>query len=73
MPGSPFPSAGGAGPIRASCRRLRALGGSPTLPQTQNVPDFDYAAFANLLGLEGTASIGRKTSRPFSTRPYKKP
>ena len=32
---------------------LRALGGSPKLPQTQDVPDFDYAAFAEMLGLAG--------------------
>ncbi len=32
---------------------LRALGGSPKLPQTQDVPDFDYAAFGRLLGFEG--------------------
>jgi pyruvate dehydrogenase (quinone) len=32
---------------------LRALGGSPKLPQTQDVPDLDYAAFAQMLGLAG--------------------
>jgi pyruvate dehydrogenase (quinone) len=30
---------------------LRALGGSPKLPQTQDVPPFDYAGYAELLGL----------------------
>lgn len=32
---------------------LRALGGSPKLPETQDVPDFDYAGYARLLGLTG--------------------
>ena len=32
---------------------LRGLGGSPKLPQTQDVPDFDYAAFAEMLGFTG--------------------
>ncbi len=32
---------------------LRALGGSPKLPQTQDVPDFDYAGYARMLGLAG--------------------
>jgi pyruvate dehydrogenase (quinone) len=32
---------------------LRALGGSPKTPQTQDVPDFDYAAYARLLGFVG--------------------
>jgi pyruvate dehydrogenase (quinone) len=32
---------------------LRALGGSPKLPQTQDVPPFDYAGYAELLGLTG--------------------
>ncbi|WIM12840.1 thiamine pyrophosphate-requiring protein [Enhydrobacter sp.] len=34
---------------------LRALGGSPKVPQTQDVPDFDYAAYARLLGFVGLA------------------
>jgi pyruvate dehydrogenase (quinone) len=38
---------------------LRAFGGSPKLPQTQDVPDFDYAAFAEMLGL-----IGRRIEGP---------
>lgn len=32
---------------------LRALGGSPKLPETQDVPNFDYAAFAELVGFVG--------------------
>jgi pyruvate dehydrogenase (quinone) len=32
---------------------LRALGGAPKLRETQDVPSFDYAAYARLLGLEG--------------------
>jgi pyruvate dehydrogenase (quinone) len=32
---------------------LRALGGSPKLPQTQDLPDFDYAQYASMLGLAG--------------------
>lgn len=32
---------------------LRALGGTPKLPQTQDVPDFDYVGFARSLGLVG--------------------
>jgi pyruvate dehydrogenase (quinone) len=38
---------------------LRAFGGSPKLPQTQDVPDFDYARFAEMLGL-----IGRRIEGP---------
>jgi pyruvate dehydrogenase (quinone) len=38
---------------------LRGLGGSPKLPQTQDVPDFDYAAFAEMLGL-----VGKSVSAP---------
>ena len=32
---------------------LRGLGGSPKVPETQDVPAFDYAGYARLLGLEG--------------------
>jgi pyruvate dehydrogenase (quinone) len=32
---------------------LRGLGGSPRLPETQAVPDIDYAAYARMLGLTG--------------------
>jgi pyruvate dehydrogenase (quinone) len=32
---------------------LRALGGSPKIPATQDVPNFDYAGYARLLGLTG--------------------
>ena len=32
---------------------LRALGGSPKLPQTQDLPPFDYAAYAEMLGIGG--------------------
>jgi pyruvate dehydrogenase (quinone) len=32
---------------------LRALGGSPKLPQTQDLPPFDYAGYAELLGFTG--------------------
>jgi pyruvate dehydrogenase (quinone) len=38
---------------------LRALGGSPKTPQTQDVPDFDYAAYGRLLGF-----VGLTVSRP---------
>src|SRR5882757_10119514 len=38
---------------------LRGLGGSPKLPETQDVPDFDYADYAEMLGL-----IGRRIERP---------
>lgn len=31
----------------------RALGGDPRFPVSQNVPPFDYAAYATMLGLEG--------------------
>lgn len=34
---------------------LRAMGGSPTVPATQALPDVDYAAFARGLGLEGVS------------------
>jgi pyruvate dehydrogenase (quinone) len=43
---------------------LRGLGGSPKLPQTQDVPDFDYAEFAEMLGL-----IGRRIERPDDIAP----
>lgn len=43
---------------------LRALGGSPRLPQTQDVPDFDYAGFAEKLGL-----VGRRIERPDDVAP----
>jgi pyruvate dehydrogenase (quinone) len=32
---------------------LRAMGGSPKVPETQTLPDVDYASFARSLGLEG--------------------
>jgi pyruvate dehydrogenase (quinone) len=32
---------------------LRALGGSPKVTETQDLPDVDYAAYAQMLGLEG--------------------
>jgi pyruvate dehydrogenase (quinone) len=32
---------------------LRALGGAPKVPQTQDLPDINYAAQAELLGLKG--------------------
>lgn len=32
---------------------LRGLGGAPKLPETQDVPAFDYAGYARLIGLEG--------------------
>lgn len=34
---------------------LRGLGGSPKVPETQDVPDFDYARFAELLGFKSLA------------------
>jgi pyruvate dehydrogenase (quinone) len=32
---------------------LRALGGSPKVAATQDVPDIDYAGYAEILGLRG--------------------
>ncbi|WP_333683764.1 thiamine pyrophosphate-requiring protein [Pontibaca methylaminivorans] len=32
---------------------LRAMGSSPRVPETQEVPPFDYAAYAQALGLQG--------------------
>ena len=32
---------------------LRALGGSPKIEETQSIPDFPYARFAELVGLTG--------------------
>jgi pyruvate dehydrogenase (quinone) len=32
---------------------LRAFGGSPKVPETQELPDIDYARYAELLGLTG--------------------
>ena len=32
---------------------LRALGGSPKVAETQDVPDIDYAGYAEILGLKG--------------------
>jgi pyruvate dehydrogenase (quinone) len=43
---------------------LRALGGSPKLPETQDVPDFDYAAFAEKLGF-----VGQRIERPDDVAP----
>jgi pyruvate dehydrogenase (quinone) len=43
---------------------LRGLGGSPKLPQTQDVPDFDYAGFAEMLGL-----VGLRIDRPEDVTP----
>jgi pyruvate dehydrogenase (quinone) len=37
---------------------LRGLGGTPKLPETQDVPAFDYAGYARLLGLEGLTIRG---------------
>ncbi len=37
---------------------LRALGGSPKVPETQDVPNFDYAGYAELLGLTGLRIAG---------------
>jgi pyruvate dehydrogenase (quinone) len=52
---------------------LRALGGSPKLPQTQDVPPFDYAAYAELLGIGGiriarAADVEPGLDRAFSAR-----
>ncbi len=43
---------------------LRGLGGSPKLPETQDVPDFDYAGFAEKLGF-----IGRRIASPDDVAP----
>jgi pyruvate dehydrogenase (quinone) len=43
---------------------LRALGGSPKLPQTQDVPPFDYAGYAELLGFTGI-----RIARPADVQP----
>jgi pyruvate dehydrogenase (quinone) len=37
---------------------LRVLGGAPKTPQTQDLPDIDYAAHAELLGLKGLTVTG---------------
>lgn len=37
---------------------LRALGGSPRLAETQDLPDIDYAAQAEILGLKGLTVAG---------------
>jgi pyruvate dehydrogenase (quinone) len=37
---------------------LRGLGGSPKVTQTQDVPDFDYAGYAGLLGFTGLTVSG---------------
>ncbi len=37
---------------------LRGPGRSPKLPQTQDVPDFDYARFAEMLGFVGRCIDG---------------
>jgi pyruvate dehydrogenase (quinone) len=52
---------------------LRALGGSPKLPQTQDVPPFDYAGYAELLGLGGVriarpADVGPALDEAFTAR-----
>ena len=43
---------------------LRGLGASPKLPETQDVPDFDYAGFAERLGC-----VGRRIERPDDVAP----
>ena len=43
---------------------LRGLGGSPKTPQTQDVPEFDYAAYARLVGLEGLTINGTDDVAP---------
>jgi pyruvate dehydrogenase (quinone) len=47
---------------------LRALGGSPKLPETQDVPDFDYAGYAELLGLTGLRIGGPEDVVPVCER-----
>lgn len=37
---------------------LRGPGGAPKLPETQDVPAFDYAGYARLLGLDGLTIDG---------------
>ena len=37
---------------------LRALGGAPKVAETQDLPDLDYAAYAELLGLTGLTVDG---------------
>jgi pyruvate dehydrogenase (quinone) len=43
---------------------LRALGGSPKVAQTQDLPDIDYAAMAKLLGLEGLTVAAAEDAGP---------
>jgi pyruvate dehydrogenase (quinone) len=43
---------------------LRALGGSPKVPATQDVPDFDYAGYAQLLGFAGLRIDGPSDLTP---------
>jgi pyruvate dehydrogenase (quinone) len=38
---------------------LRGMGGAPKTPETQDVPDMDYAAYADLIGL-----VGMRIDRP---------
>ena len=50
---------------------LRALGGSPKLPQTQDVPNFDYAEYARMVRLagyriDGPADVERVLDQAFS-------
>ena len=49
---------------------LRALGGSPKLPETQDVPPFDYAAFAELAGFTGLRISGPEEVRPALDRAF---
>lgn len=49
---------------------LRGLGGSPKLPQTQDLPDLDYAAYARLLGFEGLRIAGPADLAPALDRAF---
>jgi pyruvate dehydrogenase (quinone) len=43
---------------------LRSLGGSPKLAETQDLPDIDYAAQAEILGLKGLTVAGPQDVAP---------
>jgi hypothetical protein len=47
---------------------LRGLGASPKLPETRDVPDFDYAGYCELLGFTGIRMDVRPTSCLVSSR-----
>ena len=52
---------------------LRALGGSPKVPETQDVPNFDYAGYAEMVGftglrIDGPGDVGPVLDKALASR-----